>query len=67
VGDYGYGIALGIILLILAFLVNVPLVRLQRRHSPQEHVENRRSIRGSKKKHSNQVNHAPKDMERYDN
>jgi len=39
VGDYGYGIALGIILLILAFLVNVPLVRLQRRHSNQEHVE----------------------------
>jgi tungstate transport system permease protein len=28
-GDYGFALALGIILLILAFLVNVPLVRLQ--------------------------------------
>lgn len=30
-GDYGFSLALGIILLILAFLVNVPLVRLQRK------------------------------------
>lgn len=31
IGDYGFALALGIILLILAFLVNVPLVRLQRK------------------------------------
>jgi tungstate transport system permease protein len=31
VGDYGFALALGMILLILAFLVNVPLVKLQRR------------------------------------
>jgi tungstate transport system permease protein len=30
-GDYGFSLAVGIILLILAFLVNVPLVRLQRK------------------------------------
>jgi tungstate transport system permease protein len=30
-GDYGFAMALGVILLILAFLVNIPLVRLQRK------------------------------------
>jgi tungstate transport system permease protein len=57
-GDYGYGIALGIILLMLAFLVNVPLVRLQRRHSSQEYVENRKTVQGSKKKRR-KVDHEP--------
>nr|MDO8100545.1 ABC transporter permease [Candidatus Njordarchaeota archaeon] len=31
IGDFGFAMALGIILLLLAFIVNVPLVRLQRR------------------------------------
>jgi len=31
IGDFGFAMALGIILLLLAFVVNVPLVRLQRR------------------------------------
>jgi tungstate transport system permease protein len=32
-GNFGYALALGIILLVLAFLVNVPLVRLQRKRT----------------------------------
>jgi tungstate transport system permease protein len=32
-GDFGFALALGIILLLLAFLVNVPLVRLQRKRT----------------------------------
>jgi tungstate transport system permease protein len=35
-GDFGFSLALGIILLTLAFLVNVPLVRLQRKRSSAE-------------------------------
>nr|MDO8135356.1 ABC transporter permease [Candidatus Njordarchaeum guaymaensis] len=31
IGDFGFAVALGIILLLLAFIVNVPLVRLQRK------------------------------------
>jgi tungstate transport system permease protein len=52
-GDYGYAIALGIILLILAFLVNVPLVRLQRKHSTQEYAETRKIVQDPKKKRRN--------------
>jgi tungstate transport system permease protein len=32
-GDFGFALALGIILLVLAFMVNVPLVRLQRKQT----------------------------------
>jgi tungstate transport system permease protein len=35
-GDFGFSLALGIVLLVLAFLVNVPLVRLQRKRSTAE-------------------------------
>jgi tungstate transport system permease protein len=35
-GDFGFSLALGIVLLTLAFLVNVPLVRLQRKRSSAE-------------------------------
>jgi tungstate transport system permease protein len=35
-GDFGFSLALGIILLTLAFIVNVPLVRLQRKRSSAE-------------------------------
>jgi tungstate transport system permease protein len=35
-GDFGFSLALGIILLAMAFLVNVPLVRLQRKRSSAE-------------------------------
>jgi tungstate transport system permease protein len=36
IGDFGFAVALGIILLILAFVVNIPLVRLQRKRGTME-------------------------------
>ena len=66
-GDFGYALALGIILLVLAFLVNVPLVRLQRKRSTPEYMETRRIIQGSKKKRRSRVSIASKDMERHRN
>ncbi|WXG43996.1 MAG: ABC transporter permease [Promethearchaeati archaeon SRVP18_Atabeyarchaeia-1] len=44
-GDFGYALALGIILLVLAFAVNVPLVRLQRRHSSEAYVSTKHVAR----------------------
>ena len=63
-GDYGYAMALGIILLALAFLVNVPLVRLQRKRIPKENTTSGRNTEKSKKKRKNRVSEVSKDTER---
>jgi tungstate transport system permease protein len=64
-GDFGFALALGIILLILAFLVNVPLVRLQRRHSAPVYVapKNVAQVPG-KKRSSHESLDASTDKER---
>jgi tungstate transport system permease protein len=61
-GDFGFALALGIVLLALAFLVNVPLVRLQRKHSTTTYVAPGRTRKVPRKKRS-QVREAPKNME----
>jgi tungstate transport system permease protein len=62
-GDFGYALALGMILLILAFLVNVPLVRLQRKRSSQE-LASRKVIQVSKKKRKSRTSNMSKEVER---
>jgi tungstate transport system permease protein len=60
IGDFGFALALGIILLILAFFVNIPLVRLQRRRSTSGYVAPKKGKATEKKKRGNNLSNTSK-------